>query len=229
MLALTHELMQYRAPFNPRYLSPIPHIHTLVHTQALAQLLSTHPDSSFAHYVCTSFHFGFSAGYNGPRMSRHARNLSSAFARPQVISDYLAAECAAGNTAGPFPTPPLPAFIVSPLEAVSKKRNKWRLIMHLTFPPRNSVNYHINIEDFPLRYASVYNAMDSVMRLERGACMAKSDIKSAFRLCPVRPEDHHLLGMHWQGKFFFDRVLPFGLRSAPYIFNSLASSTEWLE
>ena len=57
--------------------------------------------------------------------------------------------------------------------------------------------------------------------------MAKVDIKSAFRLCPVYPSDHHLLGMKWKGQYFFDRVLPFGLRSAPFIFNCLAEAIEW--
>ncbi len=90
-----------------------------------------------------------------------------------------------GNTAGPFSTPPLPVFIVSPLGAVPKKHNKWRLIMHLTFQPQNSVNYYINIEEFPLRYSLVYDAMDAVVQLGQGACMAKLDVKSAFRLCPV--------------------------------------------
>ena len=31
--------------------------------------------------------------------------------------------------------------------------------------------------------------------------------------------------MRWQGQFFFDRVLPFGLQSAPCIFNSLAKQS----
>ena len=66
------------------------------------------------------------------------------------------------------------------------------------------------------------------MHLGCDALMAKLDIKSAFRLCPVRPADHHLLGMRWQGNFFFDRVLPFGLRSAPCIFNCLAEAIEWI-
>ena len=57
--------------------------------------------------------------------------------------------------------------------------------------------------------------------------MANVDIKSAFRLCPVHPSDHHLLGMKWKGQYFFDRVLPFGLRSAPFIFNCLAEAIEW--
>ena len=58
--------------------------------------------------------------------------------------------------------------------------------------------------------------------------MAKLDIKSAFRLCPVRPADHHLLGMRWQGQYFFDRVLPFGPRSAPCIFKCLAEAIQWI-
>ena len=58
--------------------------------------------------------------------------------------------------------------------------------------------------------------------------MAKVDIKSAFCLCPVHPSDHHLLGMKWRGQYLFDRVLPFGLRSAPFIFNCLAEAIEWV-
>lgn len=100
--------------------------------------------------------------------------------------------------------------------------------MHLSYPPGSSVNDGITNADFPLRYSTVYDAIDSIMRLGRGAQMAKIDIKSAFRLCPVHPADHHLLGMKWKGQFYFDRVLPFGLRSAPFIFNCLADALEWI-
>ena len=66
------------------------------------------------------------------------------------------------------------------------------------------------------------------MQLGRHAHVAKLDVKSAFRLCPVHPSEHHLLGMHWQGRYYFDRVLPFSLRSAPFIFNCLTSAVQWL-
>jgi hypothetical protein len=158
-----------------------------------------------------------------------APNLPSATSRPDVISAYLGKECASGNTAGPFPEPPLRDLIISPLGAVPKKRTgKWRLIMHLSYPEGSSINDGINVEDFPLKYMTVYDAMDSIMRLGQGALLAKLDIKSAFRLCPVHPADQHLLGMHWNGQYYFDRVLPFGLRSAPFIFNSLAEAVEWI-
>ena len=58
--------------------------------------------------------------------------------------------------------------------------------------------------------------------------MAKTDVKSAFRNIPVHPDDWELLGMEWRGLYFFDRVLPFGLRSAPYIFNMLSDALEWI-
>ena len=56
--------------------------------------------------------------------------------------------------------------------------------------------------------------------------MAKVDLKNAFRLCPIRQEDWHVLGIHWHDKYFVDKCLPFGLRSAPYLFNMVADALE---
>ena len=100
--------------------------------------------------------------------------------------------------------------------------------MHLSYPSGNSVNDGIDIADFPLRYSTVYDTINSVMQLGRHSLMAKLDVKSAFRLCPVCPSEHHLLGMYWQGQSYYDKVLPFGLQSAPFIFNCLAKALEWL-
>ena len=58
--------------------------------------------------------------------------------------------------------------------------------------------------------------------------MAKIDVKSAFRLLPVHPADRHLLGMEWQGGIYIDTCLPFGLRSAPKLFNVLAELLSWM-
>ena len=58
--------------------------------------------------------------------------------------------------------------------------------------------------------------------------MSKTDVQSAFRIIPVHPLDWELLGMQWKGLYFFDMVLPFGLRSAPYLFNLLSEGMEWI-
>ena len=45
--------------------------------------------------------------------------------------------------------------------------------------------------------------------------MAKIDIKQAYRIIPVHPDDHHLLAVQWKGELYVDSDLPFALRSAP--------------
>ena len=61
-----------------------------------------------------------------------------------------------------------------------------------------------------------------------GAIMAKTDLKSAFRMVPVRPADWDLLGMFWDGMHYVDTCLPFGLCSAPYLFNHFADALHWV-
>ena len=61
-----------------------------------------------------------------------------------------------------------------------------------------------------------------------GALMAKFDVEAAYRNLAVHPTDRYLIGMKWRSMFYVDLALPFGLRSAPYIFNSVADLVEWI-
>ena len=133
-----------------------------------------------------------------------------------------------GETAGSFSSPPLLNFVASPLGTVPKKPDKLRLIHHLSAPEGLSVNDGITKEDFSLQYVKVDDAIARIMQLGRGTLLAKFDIRRAFRLCPVCPEDWHLLGMCWEGKYYYDKVFPFGLRSAPFIFNEVAEAFQWI-
>ena len=63
---------------------------------------------------------------------------------------------------------------------------------------------------------------------QRGPNCEEIDIKSAYRLVPVYGYDRQWLGMKWQDKINVDGMLPFGLRSAPKVFNTLADSLEWI-
>ena len=75
---------------------------------------------------------------------------------------------------------------------------------------------------------SVNNVARQVVELSRGTQLAKMDIKSAYRLVPVHPQDRLLLGMQWNRRIFVDNALPFGLRSAPKIFNAIADALQWV-
>lgn len=56
----------------------------------------------------------------------------------------------------------------------------------------------------------------------------KTDLKSAFRLIPIHPNDWHLLGIYWKAQYFVDLYLFFGFRSAPFLFNQLSDALEWI-
>jgi len=58
--------------------------------------------------------------------------------------------------------------------------------------------------------------------------MGKMDMHQAYQNIPVAPEDRCLLGMRWQGKVYVDKVLPFGLRSAPIIFTAVADALQFI-
>jgi len=45
---------------------------------------------------------------------------------------------------------------------------------------------------------------------------------------PVSLEDWNLLGICWHNQFYVDTCLPFGLRSAPYLFNQLSVALRWI-
>ena len=58
--------------------------------------------------------------------------------------------------------------------------------------------------------------------------MSQLEIKSAFCNVSVYPSDWELLSMKWEGLYFFDMVLPFSLRSAPFHFYEFSSALEWI-
>ena len=77
-------------------------------------------------------------------------------------------------------------------------------------------------------YVKVDHAVQHVLALGRGCQLAKIDIEAAYRNIPVHPHDRHLLGMRWENELFTDAVLPFGLHSAPKLFNCVADALQWI-
>ena len=56
--------------------------------------------------------------------------------------------------------------------------------------------------------ASVDVVADKVLAPGRGAMLAKMDIKQAYRMVPIHPQDRRLLGMRWEGVVYVDKTLP---------------------
>ena len=63
-----------------------------------------------------------------------------------------------------------------------------------------------------------------LLELGQGAFTPKIDVASAYRIVPVHPLDRYFLGM----VVYMDKQLPFGLSSAPVLFNAYADGLEWI-
>ena len=205
---------------------------TPINIAYLKHELKNHPNVLFVSNLVQGFRDGFFIGFEGPRTPRFSHNLKSADEHPDLVTKNLLKEVTLGRTAGPFLSPPFQNFQIYPIGVVPKKHSSdWRTIFHLSHPKSSStsVNANISKENYSLEYVKIDDAIKLlIIQLGKGSYMAKTDICSAFRHVPVHPNDWELLGMHWKGLYFFDQVLPFGLRSAPYIFNQLSDALEWI-
>ena len=194
----------------------------------LERELCNYPDKVFVRQLIDSLRQGCKIGYTGPQFTYIAPNLQSASQQPEVIDATLRDECEAGRILGPFDQPPLPNFRTSGLGLVPKHDGGWRIIYHLSAHFAQSINDFIDPHAYSLSYCTIDDAYKILNELGPGALMSKIDLKNAFRLIPVRPEDWNLLGICWRNRFFVDTCLPFGLRSAPYLFNQLSIAIHWV-
>ena len=217
----------YGPPADPRLAA----IQTPLNLQVWSTSLQGHPDKDYAQYILRGLEFGFQIGVDETRSFRSSpRNMQSATDNPGVVTTYISKETASGNILGPFTQDMASKVHISRFGTVPKKHQpgQFRLITDLSSPDGFSVNDAISPDDCSLSYISVDTVAQAAITLGKGSLIAKVDIKSAYRLIPVCPYDRKWLGMRWDDKIFVDGMLPFGLRSAPKIFNAVADALEWM-
>ena len=148
----------------------------------------------------------------------------------KTVFDNLLNEVCLGRVAGPFLSKPYVNFHVSPLGCVPKKEEgKFRLIHDLSQPKGNSVNDFIPDEFASIRYETFDDVVKLIVQQGKGALIAKCDVADAFRIIPVHPDDHHLLGFKLLGRYyFFDKVLPMGCRVSCQIFEEFSKAIRFL-
>ena len=210
--------------------NPLPRISpTPIKLDSLARELQCYPNADFKNELINSFTFGFKIGYSGPEFSYKAYNLKSAETYPHIIAGNILSELKEKRVAGPFVHPPLENFRTSPIGVVPKKDSgKFRTITDLSSPPGRSINDYISDEESSVSFNNFDSAVNIVAKLGQGALLAKLDVKSAFRICPVHPSDWHLLGFSFCDYYFVDLCLPFGLRSSVNRFTQLADTLSWI-
>ena len=180
-------------------------------------------------YLISGFTNGFELGYKGPRRSRMSPNLPNALELPEVITKNLEHEVHLGRICGPFDSVPFVNLQVSPIGCVAKKApGEYRMIHHLSYPKKDSINDYICAELATCSYSSFDDAAQLLVKLGQHSLMAKTDIETAFRIIPIYVADHELLGIFWDGHFYYDTCLPFGASSSCAIFERFSSGLQWI-
>ena len=209
-------------------------VRTSLKADEWAVLLRDHPDEIFVDYLIHGITFWFRIGYNREgKIQPSRRNMKSVAEDTAVVSDYLRQEMERGYVLCPFD---LQGFGSTPIQTsrigvIPKKWHsygKWRLVVDLSSPDGASVNDGIDPALCSLSYTRVDQVAEKVSELGVGTQLAKIDVQSAYRIVPVHPDDHLVLGMRWRDRLYVDASLPFGLRSAPKLFDAIADALEWI-
>ncbi len=181
-----------------------------------------------ARELIEGFSRGFRLSYEGPRESRDCKNLPSALKMPTLMKEKIDKEVTAGRYLGPFDRKPFDNLICSPMGLVPKHEpGEFRPIMHLSWPKGGSINDYIDPAVCKVQYKSFDHAVQLVVSQGRGAYMARTDLKSAFRGVPVNPDDWPLLGIQFQGQYYVDICLPFGCSISCAIFEKFSTFLDW--
>ena len=130
--------------FSPNLPSPSPpNLPTPVRVERLGFLLDGYTRST-VEFLISGFTHCFFIHFQGECKSCTANNLLSALENPSAVDVKLRKELEAQRLAGPFQSPPLSPFWISPLGIVPKKvPGEFCIIHHLSFQKGSSVNDNI--------------------------------------------------------------------------------------
>lgn len=210
----------YDATKPPLKNSPSPFV-----ISAWKRLLRPYPDHRLPLSLTLILTFGALVGYTGPKAHIISKNLKSTLLAPEVITTGIDTDIAVGRVR---PTTNKAPLISSPLGLVPKSNGRFRRIHHLSYPEGSSVNDNINKAAAYLRYTKFNEFLAMVAEAGQDSVMIKRDMKDAFRNIPLAPHIFWLFGFCWCGSFYTETCLPFGLRTAPFIYNLFAEAFHWM-
>ena len=107
---------------------------------------------------------------------------------PSAVDQYLLREIELGRMLRVSPVPHVPDWY-------DTKKEQAQLIVDLSSPKGSSVNDSIDKAWSFLEYVSIDHLATIVRKLGQGALLIKADVKEAYRMVPVHPQDRWLLGV----------------------------------
>ena len=136
---------------------------------------------------------------------------------------------------GPYKKIPFSRHVgISPLSTRPKRGSEdRRVILDLSFPIGESVNDAIPKDTYmgfhaKLTFPQTDDFAVRIFQLGRGCYMFKIDLSRYFRQIPLDPGDYSLIGYVINREIYSDKVLPMGMRSAPYIAQRITNAIAFI-
>lgn len=180
-------------------------------------LLKDYHDQELIKYL----RFGWPVGCLDPGTQTIPKNHKGAEQNKEEIVAYLHKQSQAGTLIGPFAVNPFGERArFSALNTRDKKESgQKRVIVDLSAPKGNSINggtpkdFFLDQEQ-ELHFPTVDSLVQIIREKGVGCKLFKIDRKSAYKFESIDPGDIHLMGMVFEGQFYFDTTLVMGARHA---------------
>ena len=192
----------------------------------LSELAETDSDREVIQYLM----YGWPANHDGRKVTVNTGNHSTADRYHRQVTEYIRKELGHKCLLGPFATLPWSENVaVSPMSTRTKKDSgKHRIIMDLSWPRNGeAVNDGISKDTYMgHKMALQYPNIDVLCKraAQLGECRGyKRDLDRAFKQIPGCPYTWPLMGITWDGWYFFDKTVLMGCRSAPYVCQRITS------
>lgn len=193
--------------------------------EAWKVLLKDYP-GELPDYIDGILTFGCRIGYSGNLVKVSSKNLTTVKLNREFLTELLTKDLKLKKVQQVSPDQfPLR---ISPLGLVPKPSGAFRRIHHLSHPRTSGTNAGIESEYAYLCYARISGVIQMILKAGRNCYLIKRDMEAAFRNIPVSVLDWWLLAFKWNGKVYVECCLPFGLRTAPFLFNLFAEAFEWI-
>ena len=151
-------------------------------------------DLDETNFIISGFTEGYDIGYRGTTLRQDfSDNIPFTVGDKYDMWEKLMKEVKLHRVAGPFEEIPFRNFMQSPIGLVPKAGNKTRLIFHLSYEFKSglgSLNSNTPKEMCSVKYQDLDFAVRACLQLLSKAeneNYSKSDLVSAFRILPLKP------------------------------------------
>ena len=97
----------------------------------------------------------------------------------------------------------------------------------MSAPLNHSINSQIDEHKKRVKYLSFLQLCTLIYKIGNDGYLWTIDAEDAYYRIPINKKFHHLLAIKWRNKYLIFKCLPFGLSTAPSIYNKFADGLKW--